>query len=82
MESSVTRWTVAIALTAIFTLGGCGNRDLNASIEAMNEGVLLAQNDQYTQAESALEKATTLSNENHRAWYNLGQVRVKQKKWE
>jgi len=63
-------------------LSACGNSELNASIEQMNEGVQLINNGQYKQGEEALKKAASLYEENHQAWYSLGLAHVAQKEWE
>jgi tetratricopeptide (TPR) repeat protein len=72
---------VAIPLALCASLG-CGDRDLNASVEKMNDGISKFATGQYTSAEKDFEEATTLSKDNHMAWYNLGQTREQQKKWE
>lgn len=73
---------LAIALFTAVVAVGCGDKDLNASIEEMNEGVAASNAGQLTSAEKHLEKAASLSGQNHQAWYNLGQVRAQLKKWD
>jgi tetratricopeptide (TPR) repeat protein len=53
-----------------------------ASLEEMNKGVQLANNQQYKAAEQAFEKAASLSKDNHSAPYNLGMVLNQQKNYE
>jgi tetratricopeptide (TPR) repeat protein len=62
---------------AIVLAAGCGDRDMNASIEKMNEGVEDYNQGQFTSAERNFHEATSLSKDNHSAWYNLGQAREK-----
>lgn len=61
---------------------GCGNAEMNASIEQMNEGVQHINSGNYTQGEEALKKAASLYEDNHQAWYSLGLAHVAQKEWE
>ena len=58
-----------------FVAAACGNGDMKASIVKMNEGMKLAGNKRYTEAETLLEEAITLFPENHKAAYNLGMIR-------
>ena len=67
---------------AALALSGCGNSEMNASIEQMNEGVALINNGQYSAGETALKKAASLYEDNHQAWYSLGLAHVAQKEWE
>ena len=63
---------------ALATLAfGCGSRDMNASIEKMNEGVEMVNTGQFTAAEKKFLEASSMEKDNHSAWYNLGQVREK-----
>jgi tetratricopeptide (TPR) repeat protein len=62
---------------ALAVSAGCANRDLNASIERMNEGIDAYSHGEYTSAEKKFGEATSLAAENHMAWYNLGQSREK-----
>jgi len=72
-----------IGLSIIAALGiGCGDADMNASIEEMNEGVGLAESGQLASAESHLKKAVSLADDNHQAWYGLGQVLEAQRKFD
>jgi len=75
------RGTLVALLGATVLSAGCGNAELNASIEQMNEGVQLINNGSYSQGEEALKKATSLYEENHQAWYSLGLAHVAQKEW-
>lgn len=59
----------------------CGAPDANKSIEAMNEGVEAFNAGNPIEAEKKFQQATSLYKDNHRAWYNLGQVRDARKKW-
>ena len=72
----------AIAIASLLALSGCPDKDKHASIEAMNEGIKAAQLNSYTKAIKQLEKAVKLYNDNHQAWYTLGQIYSDQKKWE
>jgi Tfp pilus assembly protein PilF len=73
---------LACALCSVWVAGGCGDRDLNASIEKMNKGVESFKAGQAQAAEKDLEEATTLAPQNFQAWYNLGVVRGELKKWD
>ena len=69
-------------LCVVMTLAlGCTNAERNESIELMNEGLRLAQQQSYATAADKLRKAANRYRENHAAWYNLGQVLLQQKKW-
>jgi tetratricopeptide (TPR) repeat protein len=76
------RATLAALAASLLLVPGCGDKALNASIEEMNEGVALSASGQYAAAERHFEKAASLAEHNHTAWYNLGQVRAQQKKWD
>ena len=64
------------------TVFACGAPDTNKSIEAMNEGVEAFNAGNPIQAEKKFQESTSLYKDNHRAWYNLGQVRDARKKWD
>lgn len=75
------RFQAALALSAaLAVLAGCGSREMNDSKQKVNEGVELYNAGQFGQAEKKFEEATTIAEENHQAWYNLGLVREKLKK--
>jgi tetratricopeptide (TPR) repeat protein len=67
---------LAIALAA-----GCGSKDMNASIAKMNEGVEMYNQGQFTGAEKKFAESASMADENHQAWYNLGQAREKLDKY-
>lgn len=71
------------ALTALLftTTVACGTPDANKSIEAMNEGVEAFNAGSPVEAEKKFQSAVSLYKDNHRAWYNLGQVRDSRKKF-
>jgi superkiller protein 3 len=74
---------ISLGLILVAALAiGCGDAEMNSSIEEMNEGVELAESGQLAAAESHLKKATSLATENHQAWYGLGQVLEAQRKWD
>lgn len=66
-----------LALCGAVLLAGCGDRDLKASIEKNEEAARLFESGQYTAAERKFSEAVSLKEENHLAWYNLGQTREK-----
>lgn len=74
-----------VAKAALFVLAlsvaACGSRDMNASIEKMNEGVEAYNAGQFTAAEKFFLEATSIERDNHSAWYNLGQAREKLDKY-
>lgn len=72
---------VALSLASSLALAGCANRDLNASIKRMNEGIDAYSHGEFTSAEKKFEEATSLYEDNHMAWYNLGQTREKLDKY-
>lgn len=65
------------ALAFSVLLAACGSKDMNISIEKMNEGVEMYNTGQFTSAEKKFQEATATAEENHAAWYNLGQAREK-----
>lgn len=73
-----------LRVACIFALAlvGCVNQEQNESIKAMNLGVEAANAQQYSVAERHLKDAVRIYPENHRAWYNLGQILAQQKEWE
>lgn len=71
---------VALALASLLG-AGCANRDLNASVERMNEGIDAYSHGEFTSAEKKFGEATSLYGDNHMAWYNLGQAREKLDKY-
>ncbi|HYU15897.1 MAG TPA: tetratricopeptide repeat protein [Candidatus Acidoferrum sp.] len=66
---------------ALVVLAGCGDRDLKASIEKNEEAARLFESGQYTAAERKFGEAVSIKDENHLAWYNLGQTREKLDKY-
>jgi tetratricopeptide (TPR) repeat protein len=81
-EGESMRATKIATIAVLALLGaGCPNKERNESIEAMNKGI-----DNFNKGSSALavqefKHATESYRENHQAWYNLGQVYAKDKKW-
>lgn len=73
--------TGLVALSLLLA-AACGRPDMSKSIEAMNEGVDAFNQGALTKAETKFQEAVSLSKDNHRAWYNLGQTREHRKKWE
>ena len=69
------------ALAFSVLLAACGSKDMNISIEKMNEGVEMYNQGQFTSAEKKFAEATATAEENHAAWYNLGQAREKLDKY-
>ena len=67
----------ALLAIASMSIAACGDKDLNASIEKANEGIEFYNSGRITEAEGAFAEATSLSEDNHQAWYNLGQTREK-----
>ncbi len=66
------------AQSASLRRSACGlAHELAASIERMNEGVEAYGRGDFTAAESRFAEATELSEQNHNAWYDLGQAREK-----
>ncbi len=60
---------------------GCKNEERAESIELMNQGIQLAQQQSWATAAEKFRKAANRYKENHPAWYNLGQVLAQQKQW-
>lgn len=71
-------WLVPLA---VVLLAGCGDRAMKASMEQNEEGVSKFQGGEFSAAERALEQAVKTKPENFIAWYNLGQVQEKLKKF-
>ncbi len=69
------------ALLLAFTTIGC-NQEINASIRAMNEGIAATENKNYEEALGHLKTATGAYAQNHEAWYAMGQIYHRQRKWE
>ena len=69
------------ALAFSVVLAACGSKDMNISIEKMNEGVEMYNTGQFTSAEKKFSEATAQAEDNHAAWYNLGQAREKLDKY-
>lgn len=67
---------------SLFFVAACGRPDMTKSIEAMNEGVDSFNQGALSKAEEKFQESVSLSKDNHRAWYNLGQTREHRKKWE
>lgn len=73
---------IAIAVCALSLVTGCPNKDRHASIEAMNQGIESANAGNSGSAVTAFKEAVRVYPENHQAWYNLGQIYGRDKKWE
>ena len=71
-----------VALVALSVTTGCPNKELHASIEEMNRGIKAAQSGSIETAIKHLDEATRLYPDNHQAWWNLGQLYFRDKKWE
>ena len=69
------------ALAFSVVLAACGSKDMNVSIEKMNEGVEMYNTGQFTSAEKKFQEAAAQAEDNHAAWYNLGQAREKLDKY-
>ena len=70
-----------LAFLGTLVLTGCGDRALKASMEQNAEGARLFEGGEYTAAERAFDQAVATKPDNHFAWYNLGQVRERLKKF-
>lgn len=81
-----TRVKHGVAMTLLGLVAGCGgltcDQQKQESIKHMNAGVEAATMQAFPTAEKELQMATTLDPENHFAAYQLGQVLIKQEKWD
>jgi tetratricopeptide (TPR) repeat protein len=66
----------------VFVIGGECSRQRVESINAMNEGVVLAAQKQYSQASEKLESATSIDPTNDQAFWNLAIVHMEMNKFE
>lgn len=71
-----------IAITAALLITGCPDKDKHRSIEANNKGVQAANNGRHATAIGHFKDATRMYPANHEAWYGLGHMQGKQKKWD
>lgn len=77
--------TVSRSLVFVFCLAlgfGCGDQDMNASIEKMNEGIESYNAGRIAEAAKTFEEAAAISSDNFQAWYNAGQAYEKLDKFE
>jgi tetratricopeptide (TPR) repeat protein len=70
-----------LVASALVCSSGCANRDLNDSIALMNEGIDAYSHGEFTTSEKKFAEAAARYEENHMAWYNLGQAREKLDKY-
>ena len=70
-----------VASIVFALLAGCGDRELKSSIEKNEEAAELFKTAEYTAAERKFAEAVSIKEENHTAWYNLGQTREKLDKY-
>ncbi len=68
-------------LLAAVMLGGCSRANVE-SMNAMNQGVVLATQKQYVEAVQQLERATSIDPQNAEAFYNLAIVHMEMRKFE
>lgn len=68
--------------TFVFMIGGNCSRTRVESLNAMNEGVVLASQKQYVQAAEKLESATVIDPTNDQAFWNLAIVHMEMHKFE
>ncbi|GAB5548336.1 MAG: tetratricopeptide repeat protein [Sandaracinaceae bacterium] len=68
--------------TFVFLIGGNCSRTRVESINAMNEGVVLAAQKQYVEAASKLERASQIDPTNDQAFWNLAIVHMEMNKFE
>lgn len=76
-------YAMAIGLLSVLVLmgGNCSRANVE-SINAMNEGVVLAQQKQYIAAIEKLERATAIDGQNDQAWWNLALVHMDMRKFD
>ena len=75
------RVTLKTVLLAAVMLGACSRANVE-SINAMNQGVVLATQKQYVEAVQHLERATSIDPQNAEAFYNLAIVHMEMRKFE
>jgi superkiller protein 3 len=73
--------TLKTLLLAAVMLGGCSRANVE-SMNAMNQGVVLATQKQYVEAVQQLERATSIDPQNAEAFYNLAIVHMEMRKFE
>ena len=73
--------TLKTVLLAATMLGACSRANVE-SMNAMNQGVVLATQKQYVEAVQHLERATSIDPQNAEAFYNLAIVHMEMRKFE
>jgi len=71
-----------LAVLAVWLVTGCPDKERHASIEEMNLGIKAAQLNSHATAINHLKESTRLYPDNYQAWYTLGQIYIKDDKWE
>ena len=85
VTNSKSKWVLgalALTLTAGTLMGGNCSRERVESMNAMNEGVDLAERKNWSGAVKQLEKSTVLDPTNHQAFYNLAIARMELRNFE
>lgn len=75
------RVTLKTVLLSAVMLGACSRANVE-SMNAMNQGVVLATQKQYVEAVQQLERATSIDPQNAEAFYNLAIVHMEMRKFE
>jgi tetratricopeptide (TPR) repeat protein len=75
------RVTLKTILLSAVMLGACSRANVE-SMNAMNQGVVLATQKQYVEAVQHLERATAIDPQNAEAFYNLAIVHMEMRKFE
>jgi tetratricopeptide (TPR) repeat protein len=75
------RVTLKTVLLAAVMMGACSRANVE-SMNAMNQGVVLATQKQYVEAVQHLERATSIDPQNAEAFYNLAIVHMEMRKFE
>jgi tetratricopeptide (TPR) repeat protein len=75
------RVTLKTILLSAVMLGACSRANVE-SMNAMNQGVVLATQKQYVEAVQHLERATSIDPQNAEAFYNLAIVHMEMRKFE
>ena len=70
------------AITAVVMATGCPDKDKHRSIEANNKGVEAANGGRHANAIGHFKDAVRMYPGNHEAWYGLGHMQIKQKKFD
>ena len=81
MSAARTTLFLSVALGILPSLTACG-QERQASIKHMNAGIEAANTQSFATSERELEQAMTIDPENHFAAYTLGQVYIKEEKWD